>query len=79
MEARLKSTNLKSESGNVVCNRRRDRSTSAVTADANSTFLTTTYTSPTLLLWPPYVIGQTIVFLPSDFYLLLLSSFLFLA
>jgi len=26
------------------------------------------------LLWPPYVIGQTIIFLPCDFYL---SSFFF--
>jgi len=32
------------------------------------------------LLWPPYVIGQAIIFLPCGFYLLLLlsSSFLFL-
>ena len=29
-------------------------------------------------LWSPYVIGQTIIFLPRDFYLLL-SSFFFLA
>jgi len=28
-----------------------------------------------LLLWPPYVIGQTIIFLPCYFYLLLLSFF----
>ena len=28
-----------------------------------------------LLLWSPYVIGQTIIFLPCDFYLLLSSSF----
>ena len=28
-------------------------------------------------LWSPYVIGQTIIFLPCDFYLLLLSSFFF--
>ena len=27
------------------------------------------------LLWPPYVIGQAIIFLPCDFYLLLLSIF----
>ena len=32
-------------------------------------------------LWPPYVIGGTIIFLPCSFFLLLLllSSFLFLA
>ena len=29
----------------------------------------------TLLLWSPYVIGQTIIFLPCDFYLLSSSSF----
>jgi len=30
-------------------------------------------------LWSPYVIGQTIIFLPCDFYLLLLLSSFFLA
>ena len=30
-----------------------------------------------LLLWSPYVIGQTIIFLHCDFYLLLLSSFFY--
>jgi len=33
-------------------------------------------TSANSFLWSPYVIGQTIIFLPCDFYLLL---FLFLA
>jgi len=28
-----------------------------------------------MLLWPPYVIGQAIIFLPYDFYLLSPSSF----
>jgi len=45
-----------------------------------STTPTSTTPSPThswthLWLWSPYVIGQTIIFLPCDFYLLLLSFF----
>jgi len=34
----------------------------------------TTCTQTAVLLWPPYVIRQTIIFLPCDFYLLLFSS-----
>jgi len=30
-------------------------------------------------LWPPYVIGADIIFLPCDFYLVLSSFFFFLA
>jgi len=32
-----------------------------------------------VLLWPPYVIGQAIIFLPCDFYLSFFLSSFFLA
>jgi len=38
-----------------------------------------TLSNVTDCLWSPYVIGQTIIFLPCDFYLLLLSSLFFFA
>ena len=34
-----------------------------------------THYSIVVFLWPPYVVGQAIIFLPCDFYLLLSSTF----